>query len=118
MASKVRLNFDVVKVNINCIDRRHDKSSTLRIKWLEMCESIAGNHPELTEELIGLFKERLGDPDEKVRAMVCKVFRQIERDDDIRSLDKALLESIAERIRDKKVLPGSYDFRHPLLIHT
>lgn len=90
-------------LTLTYIRRRHDKSGVLRIKWVEMCGNIGKNHPELTQELTDLLKERLGDPDEKVRAMVCKVFREFEMDNDIRSLDKTLLETVAERIRDKKV---------------
>lgn len=52
--------------------------------------------------MIECFKEKLSDPDDKVRATACKVLGEIEMEKEIQSLDISLLKSIAERTKDKK----------------
>jgi hypothetical protein len=88
-----------------------------------MCVDIYKNHPETVPELIskylsiqyryvtytylgmiGCFTAKLADPDEKVRLTACKVLREIGMENNIKTLDKKLVLSIAERIKDKKVL--------------
>lgn len=48
------------------------------------------------------FKEKLSDPDDKVRAAACKALGDIEMENDLKSLDITLIKSIAERTKDKK----------------
>jgi sister-chromatid-cohesion protein PDS5 len=83
--------------------RRDDKAIQLRVKWLEISVDIYRNHPETASELITCFKEKLADPDDKVRATVCKVLGEIDMESNLQTLDIALLRSIAERTKDKKV---------------
>ncbi|KAI7902740.1 armadillo-type protein [Cokeromyces recurvatus] len=104
------------------LGRRNDKSSALRIKWLEMCVNIYKNHPESIPELTDCFKDKLADPDDKVRATTCKILGEIIKERDIKSFEKSFLELIAERAKDKKssvraeamntiglIYDGSYD---------
>ncbi|KAI8087857.1 armadillo-type protein [Gilbertella persicaria] len=84
------------------LGRRHDKSIQLRVKWLEMSVDIFKHHPESMSELTDCFKDRLSDPDERVRAAACKVVGETMTELDIKQLDKELLELISDRIKDKK----------------
>lgn len=86
------------------IGRRDDKAIQIRVKWLEMCVDIYKNHPTSVPELITCFKEKLADPDEKVRATVCKVLGEVGMESNLRALDRALLKLIADRTKDKKVM--------------
>jgi sister-chromatid-cohesion protein PDS5 len=53
--------------------------------------------------IIDCLKGKLADPEEKVRASTCKVVGQLQsRVTDIRNINKHLLETTAERARDKK----------------
>lgn len=49
-------------------------------------------------------RTRLCDPEDKVRLTACKVLREVGMENDLKNLDRPLLLSIAERIKDKKVI--------------
>ncbi|KAI9491520.1 armadillo-type protein [Zychaea mexicana] len=84
------------------VGRRNDKSVQLRVKWLEKCKAIYQNHTQVKSELHDCFKEKIIDPDEKVRATACRVISELENTHVIRDLDKTVLELVAERSKDKK----------------
>ncbi|KAI8080901.1 armadillo-type protein [Thamnidium elegans] len=84
------------------LGRRDDKAIAVRVKWLEMCVDIYKNHRESVPELIECFKEKLSDPDDKVRTTACKVVGEVDMESDLKAMDKALLKSVAERTKDKK----------------
>ncbi|KAI9485716.1 MAG: armadillo-type protein [Benjaminiella poitrasii] len=84
------------------LGRRNDKSSALRVRWLEMCVDIYKTHPESIAELTECFKDKLADPDDKVRATICKILGEIVTERDVKSFEKPFLELIAERAKDKK----------------
>ncbi|KAI8988168.1 armadillo-type protein [Mycotypha africana] len=84
------------------LGRRNDKDIKLRIRWLELCIDIYKNHPETILELNGCFKEKLADPDDKIRAEVCKILKHVGMETNVRILDKSLLEAISTRAKDKK----------------
>lgn len=52
---------------------------------------------------IEYLKARLLDPEEKVRAVVCRVIGEMNLDHVIDHVDIKLLQEIAERCKDKKV---------------
>lgn len=52
--------------------------------------------------MLECFKEKLSDPDDKVRTTACKVVGEVDMESDLKTMDKALLESVAERTKDKK----------------
>ncbi|KAI8348451.1 armadillo-type protein [Choanephora cucurbitarum] len=84
------------------LGRRHDKSIQLRVKWLEMSVDIFKHHASAVSELIECYKDRLFDPDERVRAATCRVIGEVSIGQDIKNLDRRLLEMISERSKDKK----------------
>ncbi|KAI9265204.1 armadillo-type protein [Phascolomyces articulosus] len=84
------------------VGRHNDKSVQLRIKWLEKSKFVYINHSHVVPELNACFKEKILDPDEKVRATVCRVISELGNHHIVHDLDKAVLEQIAERSKDKK----------------
>ncbi|KAI8141303.1 armadillo-type protein [Fennellomyces sp. T-0311] len=84
------------------VGRRNDKSVQLRIKWLEKCKAIYHTHPDTVSELNSCFKEKVIDPDERVRAAACRIISELEYSHIVRDLDKSVLEHIADRSKDKK----------------
>ncbi|KAL9541955.1 hypothetical protein MBANPS3_008853 [Mucor bainieri] len=84
------------------LGRRNDKAPALRVKWVEACVDIYKHHPESVPELIECFKEKLTDPDDKVRATTCKIMRDIGIEHDSASMDKDLVELVGARAKDKK----------------
>ncbi|KAI8352060.1 hypothetical protein BD560DRAFT_477874 [Blakeslea trispora] len=85
------------------LGRRHDKSIQLRVKWLEISADIFKHHSNAVAELIECYKDRLFDPDERVRAATCKVIGEVSIGQDIKHLDRGLLEIVSERSKDKKI---------------
>ncbi|KAI8992505.1 armadillo-type protein [Pilobolus umbonatus] len=84
------------------LGRRNDKSIPLRVKWLDMSIDIIKNHPQLEPEFIECYRDKLSDPDEKVRAATCRIVGDLVKDHDIKTIDKKLVELVAERSKDKK----------------
>ena len=100
--------------------RRNDKAVQLRIKWIESAANIFESHYfaiatlngkiytqcticRIFMFLIEYLKARLLDPEEKVRAAVCRVIGEMNLDHVIDHVDMKLLQEIAERCKDKKV---------------
>lgn len=52
---------------------------------------------------IECIKLKLSDPDEKVRAIACKIIGEIMAGCDLKHIDKSLLELVDGRTKDKKV---------------
>lgn len=101
--------------------RRNDKAVQLRIKWIESAAHIFESHYfaiatlngrrrytrwkrcQILNTFIEYLKARLLDPEEKVRAVVCRVIGEMNLDHVIDHVDIKLLQEIAERCKDKKV---------------
>ena len=54
-------------------------------------------------DIVGILKDKILDPDEKVRAAACKVYSQIDYETALHHVSTAHLREIAERGLDKKV---------------
>ncbi|KAI7878695.1 ARM repeat-containing protein [Lichtheimia hyalospora FSU 10163] len=84
------------------LGRRNDKAVQLRIKWIESAANIFESHYFAIATLNEYLKARLLDPEEKVRAAVCRVIGEMNLDHVIDHVDMKLLQEIAERCKDKK----------------
>ncbi|KAF9170234.1 hypothetical protein BGX20_009239 [Mortierella sp. AD010] len=95
--------------------RRNDKSSQVRIVWIESLKELIKAHGSLAKELSGerfiisgqdRFKnglsEKLVDPDEKVRAVVCKTIGEFDYETSLHHIQKSTLIQVGHRCRDKK----------------
>jgi sister-chromatid-cohesion protein PDS5 len=70
--------------------------------WRVSYASRSHKFGPLTRYAEGLF-EKLLDPDEKVRAEVCKVYAQLDYETALHHVSTSQLKAIADRIRDRKV---------------
>lgn len=84
------------------LGRSKDRSSSLRVVWVEAMKALLINHPELGTDLTPLIKEKLVEPDEKVRAALCRVFSVLDYETALHHVEKSVLLVIAERCKDKK----------------
>ncbi|KAG0018492.1 hypothetical protein BGZ80_007103 [Entomortierella chlamydospora] len=95
--------------------RRNDKSPQVRIVWIESLKELIKAHGSLAKELSGeqfivssqdRFKnglsEKLVDPDEKVRAVVCKTIGEFDYETSLHHIQKSTLIQVGHRCRDKK----------------
>ncbi|KAG1732950.1 armadillo-type protein [Suillus lakei] len=82
--------------------RKNDKAAAVRLKLVESAKGLLVNlhdHRETVDELMRL---KLLDPDEKVRAAVCKVYSQLDYETVLHYVSEDQLRSIAGRGMDKK----------------
>ncbi|KAG1784584.1 armadillo-type protein [Suillus plorans] len=82
--------------------RKNDKTAAVRLKLVESAKGLLVNlhdHRETVDELMRL---KLLDPDEKVRAAVCKVYSQLDYETVLHYVSEDQLRSIAGRGMDKK----------------
>ncbi|KAI0371302.1 hypothetical protein BV20DRAFT_1120710 [Pilatotrama ljubarskyi] len=82
--------------------RRNDKNVTVRLEWIETMKGIITNLPEVRKETEAALDAKLLDPDEKIRAAVCKLFTQIDYETALHHVSVELLKAIAGRGLDKK----------------
>jgi sister-chromatid-cohesion protein PDS5 len=99
--------------------RKNDKSAAVRLKLVESAKGLLVNlhdhretvdgevpprHPSIyTNIQVELMRLKLLDPDEKVRAAVCKVYSQLDYETVLHYVSEDQLRSIAGRGMDKKV---------------
>ncbi|KIK94536.1 hypothetical protein PAXRUDRAFT_827895 [Paxillus rubicundulus Ve08.2h10] len=82
--------------------RKNDKAAAVRLKLVESAKGLVlhlSDHRETIEDMLQL---KLLDPDEKVRAAVCKVYSQIDYETALHYVSEAQLRAIAGRGMDKK----------------
>ncbi|KAI9511424.1 armadillo-type protein [Russula earlei] len=82
--------------------RRNDKSPVVRLAFVEAAYGLLVGLPEqrdFVEEILGA---KLFDPDEKVRAAVCKLYSQLDYETALHHVSEAQLRRVAERGLDKK----------------
>ncbi|KAF8434558.1 cohesin-associated protein Pds5 [Boletus edulis BED1] len=88
--------------------RKNDKAAAVRLKLVESARGLLLNLPEhrettaLTRSRIEMLQLKLLDPDEKVRAAVCKVYSQLDYETAFHSVSEAQLRAVAGRGMDKK----------------
>ncbi|KAI8986667.1 armadillo-type protein [Trametes punicea] len=82
--------------------RRNDKNVTVRLAWIEAMKGIILNLPEMRKETeVALISKTL-DPDDKVRAALCKLIGQLDYETALHHLSVDVLQEIAGRGLDKK----------------
>jgi len=63
-----------------------------------------------------ILSAKLLDPDEKVRAAVCKLYSQLDYETALHHVSEAQLRRVAERGLDKKVTCSRFDFTSLLIL--
>ncbi|KAG9124967.1 hypothetical protein FRC07_009533 [Ceratobasidium sp. 392] len=82
--------------------RKNDRVATVRVLFVEATKGILVHHGELRSDMEEALKGKFMDPDDKVRAAVCKLFSQIGYEAALHHVTKAQLEDLAGRCLDRK----------------
>ncbi|KAI9137158.1 armadillo-type protein [Paraphysoderma sedebokerense] len=85
--------------------RKQDKNINIRITWLSFLPDLLKNHhanPMIVKEVNEGIKNKLMDPEEKVRMSACRVFGRFEFDGLLRYVDTEALKALGGRTKDKK----------------
>jgi sister-chromatid-cohesion protein PDS5 len=113
------------------LNRKNDKSALIRLKLVEATRGLLVSLPEQRDAVEGepmslreficpastgrrsadALKSKLMDPDEKVRAAVCKVYSQLDYETALHHVSVAQLQAVAGRCADKKVRDAPYHIR-------
>ncbi|KAG8937052.1 hypothetical protein FRC02_008159 [Tulasnella sp. 418] len=84
------------------LTRKNDKAVAVRLAMVEATKSIIINHAEMRNEIEEVLRLKLYDPEEKVRAAVCKVYSQVDFETALHHISADQLKEIASRCMDKK----------------
>ncbi|CAE6457598.1 unnamed protein product [Rhizoctonia solani] len=82
--------------------RRNDRVAAVRVIFVECAKDIVSHHAELKGDMEEALKGKFMDPDDKVRAAVCKLFSQIDYEAALHHVTKSQLEELAGRCLDRK----------------
>lgn len=85
------------------LGRSRDKIPAVRLIILESATDIIAARPELAKDIYDILHSKLVDPDEKVRAAACAAFQHVDYEAALHSFGLDLLQSLGERIQDRKV---------------
>lgn len=100
------------------VGRANDKDPAVRLLVLYSLKPIWVAHPALVQAgLQTVLAHKLLDLDEKVRWAAANVFTQVDLELVLHHVDLSLLQSLAERIRDKKVGPRRRRHHHQSLMY-
>lgn len=106
------------------LSRSKDKSAEVRLAVLQSFNDILVTHHELGRDVYQALRQKLTDPEEKVRIAACHAFSTIDHDSAMHSFDTTVLHYLAERILDRKVtvqkeavfsLGRMYDHAYPAM---
>ncbi|TCD68846.1 hypothetical protein EIP91_009560 [Steccherinum ochraceum] len=82
--------------------RKQDKAQSVRLAFIEGCKGVLINLPEMRHDVEAALESKVLDPDEKVRAAVCKMFSQLDYETALHHVSLKLLKLLAGRGLDKK----------------
>ncbi|KAI0251942.1 armadillo-type protein [Lactifluus subvellereus] len=82
--------------------RRNDKSSAVRLAFVEAAHRLLVGLPEQRDFVEETLSAKLLDPDEKVRAAVCKLYSQLDYETALHHVSELQLRRVADRGLDKK----------------
>ncbi|KAG6836734.1 hypothetical protein H0H93_004140 [Arthromyces matolae] len=84
------------------LQRRSDKASSVRLKFVEASRGLIVNLFEQRAVIEDGLRQKLLDPDEKVRAATCKLYGQLDYETALHHVSEELLRELGERGTDKK----------------
>ncbi|KAF7975521.1 hypothetical protein HWV62_9337 [Athelia sp. TMB] len=86
------------------LQRKNDKTSAVRLRFVEAAKGLLANLPQHRDIIEESLHTKLFDPDDKVRAAVCKVYSQMDYEMALHHTTEEQLRAIAGRGLDKKNL--------------
>ncbi|RPD56961.1 hypothetical protein L226DRAFT_491089 [Lentinus tigrinus ALCF2SS1-7] len=84
------------------LGRKNDKNATVRLTWAETMKGVVINLPEMRKEVEDALRLKLFDPDDRVRAAVCKLYGQLDYETALHHVTVEQLKAVAGRGLDKK----------------
>ncbi|KAJ7145311.1 armadillo-type protein [Mycena crocata] len=84
------------------LKRRNDKSPAVRLKFVEGARVLLGSVPEQRDPVEEALAAKLLDPDDKVRAAVCRVYSHLDYETALHHVKTDQLRAVAGRGVDKK----------------
>ncbi|TBU45152.1 armadillo-type protein [Dichomitus squalens] len=84
------------------LKRMNDKNIAVRQAWVEKMKGVLVNLPDMRKETEEALRLKLLDPDEKIRAAVCKLFGQLDYETALHHVSVDQLKAVAGRGLDKK----------------
>ncbi|KAG6833054.1 hypothetical protein H0H87_012065 [Tephrocybe sp. NHM501043] len=82
--------------------RKNDKAASVRLKFVEAAKGLLVNLFEQRNVVEEALLQKLLDPDEKVRAAVCRVYGQLDYETALHHVSEKELRALGERGADKK----------------
>ncbi|KZT68344.1 hypothetical protein DAEQUDRAFT_812146 [Daedalea quercina L-15889] len=82
--------------------RKNDKLAAVRLTFVEAVKGALSNLPDQQEAIEEVMQQKLFDPDEKVRAAVCKLYSQLDYETALHHVSSGMLRAVAGRGLDKK----------------
>ncbi|KAJ7201009.1 hypothetical protein GGX14DRAFT_658721 [Mycena pura] len=84
------------------LKRKNAKSPAVRLKFVQTTRALLESVPEQRDVVKAALRDKLFDPDEKVRAAVCRVYSQLDYETTLHHVGVDQLREVAERGIDKK----------------
>ncbi|KAJ6486929.1 armadillo-type protein [Mycena sanguinolenta] len=84
------------------LKRKNDKSPQVRLKFVEATRALLASPAELRDAVEEALSAKLLDPDDKVRAAVCRVYGGLDYEMALHHVKSEQLRAVAERAVDKK----------------
>ncbi|TFK49359.1 hypothetical protein OE88DRAFT_1646400 [Heliocybe sulcata] len=84
------------------LSRKNDRTPSVRVAFVEAAKGLISKPPEIHKAIEEVLQSKLLDPDEKVRAAVCKVYSQLDYETVVHHVSEEMLRSLAGRGADKR----------------
>ncbi|KAJ7599219.1 armadillo-type protein [Mycena floridula] len=84
------------------LQRKNDKAQAVRLKFVESCKGLFPSLPDMRDVIEESLHHKLMDPDDKVRAAVCKIYSQLDYETALHHVSEQQLRAIAGRGADRK----------------
>ncbi|KAF9818035.1 hypothetical protein IEO21_02996 [Rhodonia placenta] len=82
--------------------RKNDKAAAVRLTFVEAAKGVLVNLLEQRDAIEDALQTKLFDPDEKIRAAVCKLYSQLDYETAVHHVSESQLRAVAGRGLDKK----------------
>ncbi|KAI0790526.1 armadillo-type protein [Abortiporus biennis] len=84
------------------LQRKNDKTPAVRLAFVEATKGVLANLPDARDQIEDALHAKLLDPEEKVRAAVCKLYSELDYEVALHHVSGKQLRSVANRAIDRK----------------
>ncbi|KAJ7637138.1 armadillo-type protein [Roridomyces roridus] len=93
------------------LKRKNDKVPAVRLKFIEAAQALMTGPPEQSDAIEEAYLGKLLDPDDKVRAALCRVYGSLDYETALRHVSLQQLQALADRGLDRKPVVRSEALR-------